>query len=177
MSGRLNVMRDRMDLSWIKAHLTDALININEVAGKIVYDIDQYGNVIFHHDVMIYDNVENKWDIKVLFETVEELKKQINIQNVNSLDFSGDIAHLREQLDLLEDKILGLYRDDLNAITHITDATEFHNEITMKANNVMNASIIGNTADIKQIVTIIDNIFFFIIRSFKISLLSYNYTI
>ena len=144
MHNRKNAMTIPNDISWIKAHLREALIWIEEISKKIVYRIDEHGNVIFYNNVSIMDD-DQTYNIKNLFELVWSLEQDIgaisDITNITEL--MTQISNMKKAIEALEAKVMGFYRDGLNSITHFTDNVSMHNDLTFDANDYVNASIIG----------------------------------
>ena len=143
MNRNLNQRKIPMDLNWIKTHLYAIDAHVNSIFEKLVFKVDQQGNVIFQNNVSI-DNSSEK-NIRELYETVEHLKEQIE-----SISDLGDLTVIEEQLtnmkkliEALQNLLAGIYRDNYRAETHITDETILHNNLVIDDKGLSNASLIG----------------------------------
>lgn len=144
MIGKKNDMRIPLDISWIKAHLADALIQIDSISNKLLYSIDPEGNVVFPKDVSI-NNSSTNYSITNLFDVVKNLKQQIdNLNFANNVnEFITNLEAIKLSIAQLQNNLIGLYRNGQASITHIIDNVSAHNDITFTGENGINASIIA----------------------------------
>ena len=144
MNSRKNAMRIPLDISWIKAHLGELIERIEEISKQIVYKVDADGNVTFFNNVTINNGASNEDNLSVLIEIVNKLKQQIEqieiSENINEL--ISNLEYVKNTINELQNTLLGIYRDDMHSITHVTDNLEIHNDIVLNNENDINATII-----------------------------------
>ena len=83
----VNAYKYPNDIKWIKAHLINQVDTaIEEILNKLVYKVDNNGNVIFYNNVSINGDDTN-YNITQLFEDVKHIREEIKQINNITIPF------------------------------------------------------------------------------------------